>query len=594
MNIKIKKALKIISQIFYKTFKFGSLQSVITIYFGVIIILVIVFMSAIIYSKFVKTVDNNAVIGTSQTINQVNRNLQYYLQGMNEVSNTVAEQLNSPTSNGIEKARDVFKMTITLRKDIESISVFTEDGKMMVSTSNLPLKKGLDVKSEDWFQKVIEEPGKINFSNPHVQNLYKGEHRWVVSLSKEVKYNKNGKEIRLIALVDMKFTSIDELCHLIELGKKGYVYIINNDGIIIYHPQQQLIYTGLKNEKIDFAVNNEDGSYIQNNNGEKTVMTIKTVGYTGWKIVGISYYNEMVTSKKEIYYYIISVVAVSIIVLFVMSLIISARISLPIKKLEKLMARVEKGELDIYAEIKGEDEVKQLSKTFNSMISRIRNLMDEIFKEQEAKRKSEIKALQAQINPHFLYNTLDSIVWMAENGESKGVITMVIALANLFRTSISRGKEIIKIKDELENARSYLVIQQMRYTDKFDYIIEADEAVLEYRTFKIVLQPIIENSIYHGIKRMVDRGMIKVTAEIIDDKLLLQVIDNGLGMSKETAESILSKEPKGKVSSGIGVKNVHERIQLYFGNEYGLEIESELEVGTCVKIWLPKLKEEVG
>ena len=594
MNIKIKKALKVISEVLYKTFKFGSLQSIITIYFAIIIILVIVFMSAVIYSKFVKTVDNNALVSTSQTINQVNRNLQYYLEGMNEVSNTVAEQLNSPSSNAIQKAKDVFKMTITLRKDIESIAVFTEGGDMLLRTSNLNLKKGLNVKQEDWFKKVIKQPGKINFSSPHVQNLYRGEHRWVVSLSKEVKYNKNGKMVRVIALVDMKFTAIDELCHLIELGKKGYVYIINTNGIIIYHPQQQLIYSGLKNEKVDFAVNNDDGSYIQNNNGEKTVMTIKTVGYTGWKIVGISYYNEMVTSKKEIYYFITSAVAISILVLFVMSLIISARISLPIKKLEKLMARVEKGELDIYADIKGENEVKQLSKTFNSMIYRIKNLMDENSKEQEAKRKSEIKALQAQINPHFLYNTLDSIVWMAENEETKGVITMVIALANLFRTSISRGKEIIKIKDELENARSYLVIQQMRYTDKFDYIIKADEDVLDYRTFKIVLQPIIENSIYHGIKRMVDRGMIKVTAEIKDDKLLLQVIDNGMGMSKETVESMLSNESKGKISSGIGVKNVHERIQLYFGNEYGLEIESELEVGTCVKIWLPKLKEEVG
>ena len=395
MNTKIKKALRAITKEVYNTFKLGSLQSVITISFAVITILVMVFMSTVIYSKFVEIVDTNALISTNQIINQANRSLQYYLQGMNDVSNIVDEQLNSSSTNGIENIKNVFKMTRALRKDIETIAVFTEDGEMLASTSNLPLKKGIDVKKEDWFQNIIKQPNKINFSNPHVQNLYRGQHRWVVSLSKEIKYYKDGNPTKVIVLVDMKFTAIDELCHQIELGKKGYIYVINADGIIIYHPQQQLIYSGLKNEKVDIAANSDDGSYIQNNNGEKTIMTIKTVGYTGWKMVAIGYYNEMVTSKKEILYYFTSVVAISILILFIMSFVISARISSPIKKLEKLMARVEKGELDIYADIKGEDEVKQLSKTFNSMISRIRNLMDEIFKEQEEKRRSEIKALQA-------------------------------------------------------------------------------------------------------------------------------------------------------------------------------------------------------
>ncbi|MCL6558979.1 MAG: sensor histidine kinase [Firmicutes bacterium] len=269
------------------------------------------------------------------------------------------------------------------------------------------------------------------------------------------------------------------------------------------------------------------------------------------------------------------------------SVFISAKVSRPIKMLEKQMKRVEKGEFDINIEVRGEDEVKQLSRTFNLMVARIRQLMNQIIEEQEAKRKSELKALQAQINPHFLYNTLDSIVWMNENRKYEGVTTMVAALAKFFRISISRGSDIITVQDELEHANSYLIIQKIRYKDKFDFIIEAQPEVLSCKTLKLILQPIIENAIYHGIERIHDKGIIKVTASIKGERVLLQVIDNGYGIKPEVLEGILKKESRNDVGSGVGLKNVHERIQLYFGEQYGLEIESELDVGTTVNIWLP-------
>ncbi|WP_347476663.1 sensor histidine kinase [Clostridium sp. USBA 49] len=195
------------------------------------------------------------------------------------------------------------------------------------------------------------------------------------------------------------------------------------------------------------------------------------------------------------------------------------------------------------------------------------------------------------MNPHFLYNTLDSIVWMAENGKTQDVITMVTSLARLFRISISRGRNIITVREEIEHAKNYLIIQKIRFKSKFKFNIEVEEKVLQYKTLKLILQPIIENAIYHGIEYMFEEGNITVSAKEVNGKLLYEVTDNGLGIKPDILENILSYNSKENGGAGVGIRNVHERIQLCYGKEYGLEIESELEEGTKVKLWLPIVKD---
>ena len=315
------------------------------------------------------------------------------------------------------------------------------------------------------------------------------------------------------------------------------------------------------------------------------------MNYTNWKVVAVAYMSEISDFKKTSTNFIGWILFVSIIIIIFIFGFISAKISHPIKQLEESMKMVEAGDFDIYIEVKGEDEVERLATAFNLMISKVRYLMGQIVIEQEAKRKSELDALQSQINPHFLYNTLDSIVWMAENEKSDGVITMVTALAKLFRISISRGKNIITVREEMEHAKNYLIIQKVRYKNKFEFEIIIQEEVLEYKTLKLILQPIIENSIYHGIEYMVDEGFIRISASITDGKLLYEIYDNGLGIEPEKLKNLLEYKSKDNAWSGVGVKNVHERIQLSYGTEFGLEIQSEIEEGTTVKIWLPLEKE---
>ena len=203
---------------------------------------------------------------------------------------------------------------------------------------------------------------------------------------------------------------------------------------------------------------------------------------------------------------------------------------------------------------------------------------------------TELKALQAQINPHFLYNTLDAIAWLCEDGQNKEAEEMVTALANLFRISISKGHEMIPIEKELQHARSYLKIEKIRYKDQFTYHFDVDETCLGYLCNKITLQPIIENAIYHGVNQMPDEGKIDIRIFSKEDDIIFQIEDNGVGMTEEMCREILQRESGDR--TGIGIKNVNDRIKIYFGEEYGITIASELDEGTCVTIRMPKIKED--
>lgn len=244
--------------------------------------------------------------------------------------------------------------------------------------------------------------------------------------------------------------------------------------------------------------------------------------------------------------------------------------------------------------IGGPPEIKHLGETIRSMVVQLRQLTDDIVKEQEEKRKSELDALQSQINPHFLYNTLDSIMWMVESEQYEDAISMVQALGRLFRISLSKGKNIITVAEELQHARSYLDIQKYRYKNKFRSFFEIEEGIEQCKTIKLIIQPLIENAIYYGMEYMDGDGEIHIRAYAKEQDLFIEVEDNGLGMPEDVVEHLLTDNTRSRSKgSGIGIRNVHQRIQLYFGEEYGLEITSEPDEGTMVRIHLPRTEDAV-
>jgi two-component system sensor histidine kinase YesM len=276
---------------------------------------------------------------------------------------------------------------------------------------------------------------------------------------------------------------------------------------------------------------------------------------------------------------------------------ISRSIYIPIKKLHDVTSTITKNDLQALMTSDNVDEITELGMSFNIMIGKIKDLLDSKVKEQEYLKKAELRALQAQINPHFLYNTLETIIWMAEAKQTDRVIEIVSALSSFFRISLSKGRDWITIGEEIERTRSYLTIQKMRYRDILDFKIEIDDQTLDNTILKLILQPLVENALYHGIKNKRNGGIITVRAiQKNDAEIILEVEDNGIGFTPEKLALVQAdlEDDSGDVrlEAGFGIDNVNKRIKLYYGRQYGLSIRSVYQVGTCVKLLIPAKKED--
>ena len=385
--------------------------------------------------------------------------------------------------------------------------------------------------------------------------------------------------------LDLSFSGISNYINNVSIGQRGYCFLMDAGGNIVYHPQQQLLYSGLKSENTSALAALEDGTYAD----DTVISCLAEVGDSGWRIVGVSYVDELV--NRNVTEMLRLSFALAIVVLaasLLTSWLLSRLLDRPLRGLAAAMGSFEKdADHFTYRPVGGTREVQELSQSFGHMVVRIQKLMTTVREEEVNLRKTELRALQTQINPHFLYNTLDSIAWMCEQGRSAEAVSMVHALARLFRISISKGHELIPIAKEIEHAESYLQIQKYRYKNRFTYEFRVEPDCLDYYCNKITLQPILENAINHGLELMVDEGHITVEICQEGDAILFRVEDNGVGMSQEQVNAILTRAPG--ENAGIGIRNVDERLKIYFCSQYGLHITSEPDVGTCVEIRMPKV-----
>ncbi len=477
---------------------------------------------------------------------------------------------------------------------VENIALFSGDGELLSVAPAARLRSTVRTWEESWFKEPLEKMENLHFSMPHVQYIFddaKSQYKWVISVSRAVEVTKGVSVSQGVLLIDIRYSSLEQLLENVTLGNGGYVYLISNDGQIIYHPKAQLIDSGRVQEDHQKAAGYRDGTYEEVFQGEKRYVTVKSVGYTGWKLVGVTPTRSVSFSGVKTRLFILFVVLLILFLLLVINFYISSKITDPIHELEGSVRKLEDGKLDVPVYIGGSYEIQHLGRSIANMASQIQVLMQDIVEEHEAKRKREFDTLQSQINPHFLYNTLDIIVWMVENEKKSEAVKVVTALARFFRISLSKGKSIIPVRDELEHVRNYLTIQQMRFKNKFTYQISAREEVLELASLKLMLQPLVENAIYHGMEFMDGDGEILIQAEICESSghLCFLIQDNGLGMTGEQVEGLFADQSHvpSKRGSGIGVRNVNERIKLYFVEDYGLRIWSEPDEGTKIFIDLP-------
>ncbi|HAF85308.1 MAG TPA: sensor histidine kinase, partial [Sphaerochaeta sp.] len=537
------------------------------------------------------TVRDNATVSTREIVRQINSNLSFYINDIVTISGYARDLSKKINILGKEEVEDKLKTILASRQDIVALVLFDLEGNAVLSTSDAPFREPEAITEQKWFSRSLGGEGNFYFTGPHVQQLSTSAYPWVITYSQQISYTQNNGEMAQgLLLIDMNFSAVSELAKNAKLGSTGYVYFIDNNNKIVYHPLQQLINSNIFNEDIAAVEEHIFGTFINTFEGRERLVIIDTVNNARWRIVGVAFMDELMSGLNQFTTVMALILFLCIIITIFLARYVSAWISRPIKELERLMLAVERGDFSEPPTVKGNQEVLALSQSFTLMILRIRELMDDIVKSQELKRKFELDALQAKINPHFLYNTLDSVVWMAEQNDTEGVIRMISALAKLFRVSISKGHDIITISEELEHVRNYLIIQQIRYQGQFEFSILVDEDIQNSPTIKLIVQPIVENAIYHGIKYLQEMGHIDIKVyRRKPGAIVLEIRDNGVGMDEEKLTKILSFDgshfPKG---NGIGVRNVHQRVQLYYGSDFGLEISSELDVGTLVRIVIPE------
>lgn len=561
-------------------------------YFTVTAIIAIALISLIIFQRFTNSLNATIIEENSGIVGQLGESVDSYLRNVMKVSDSIYYNVikNTDISNDdIKKGMNL----IYVNNDnmIDDIALISGKGELIESMPALRLKDNSNVLEKDFFKKSMAESEYINFSMPHIRDLFdrnENSYSWVISLSRAVEVTDEGKATQALLLINLNYRYFEEIFSNVNLGNGGYVYLTNDRGDIIWHPKQNEIYSGRFNEDNKYAATLKDGITVENLRGKNITLNVRTIGYTGWKLVGVTPSAALGIDGIKFRFFVLFVADLFLFLLAMINAFISDKISNPIKRLDGSVREIESGNLDVEIVPSGSYEVEHLGKSIKNMLGRIKVLMSDLVAEHNAKRKSEFDTLQSQINPHFLYNTLDIIVWMIENENSDKAVNIVTALAKFFRISLSKGKNIITVKDEVEHVRNYLMIQNMRFKNRFEYSIDVDEKVLSYSSLKLMLQPLVENAIYHGMEFMDGDGEIDVKVFKEDDSLYFTITDNGLGMSEDMVETLLSKDfVPSKKGSGIGVKNVNERIKLYFGSEYGLKVESEPDEGTKITIHLP-------
>lgn len=537
---------------------------------------------------------------TIQMMNQVQRNIEIYLDEMDNVihyltkEDTVIEFMRGKELQ--EGSLDELVALVKQRELLYELKRPEIAGILVVNRGNLYASNTMEritrdpLTEEEWYRAAVGNPDQLHlFSHPIGRNIkMKGQPNLsadqVLSIVRAVKDPVTAEIIGVI-LIDMRLDFIERNVESVSLGKSGFIFIMDEMDGVVYSPVNRLVYR-IKGEWLT----GESGSLIKPIFGKEYQIFYNSFNGTGWRIVGTIPLSELLKVVTDLQTATVIVAMFTLLVAFIVSWFFTNSIVRPVDKLRSLMRKVEEGELYIRFPGKSKDEIGQLGNSFNKMVQEIENLINMVYLEQREKREAELKALQAQIKPHFLYNTLDTIQWMAQDRDAQDIVEMVIALTNLFRIGLSKGNEIIGLSKELEHVESYLVIQMARYENKLTYEMDVPAEIRGYQVVKIILQPLVENAIYHGIKLKPGTGKILIRGRIKDNGLTLEVLDDGIGMTEEKLRQVredLQHVRQSERNSGYGLFNVHERILLSYGLSYGISIDSTLGQGTVIVVRLP-------
>ncbi len=565
-----KKPITIGMNVFLMTFSLASV---------VLLLTSIVFLTV-----FTGIVHENIETQAKEINKQIVLNFESYINSIIETADYIQfGSVNLDAETDAATIDSLFRMNTEIKKDMVSIFLFDTAGRKIAGPT-LEFATGGSVADKDWFQTALRIPEIYNFSTEQGSSVAENRSEQVITVSRSIRFKRAGREESGVLLLELNYDMITDLARKTNLGEYGHLMILDDQG--------RLLYTSETGEPRMTLLSAKEASSIFLGSRRVTLwntdmfINVNTLIQTRWLIATVSNINGIRNAVKRLALIIVLIYSVSIAICATVAAVISLQVSHPVSQLKTAMLKVEEGDFSRQASVSGQTEIVSLAHSFNAMTGKIRELMARLVSQQREKRKMELQVLQNQINPHFLYNTLDSIVWLAEHDRNKDVITTVVALAHFFRIGISKGETFIPVGNEISHVRNYLTIQSIRYVNKFTYDIQVDSRLLGYRVMKLVLQPIVENAIYHGIGDE-DDGKIKITGTIENGYMVFRVWNSGYGISEEKIREMYETMRGNPEKPSVGIRNVYQRLKLYYGDEAEVIITSIQDESTTVSLRIP-------
>lgn len=527
--------------------KMKSMQTL-SLTYGLFGLLGLFIVGFVLYNGLASFMIQQGIKTTKDSVAQSGKYLEVYIDRLKTMSNLVSHNrdvvdyfshMDEITAEDYEKRIDqLIQDILESDKTIKSIVIISKDGKVFSNEKELTMSMSQDMMKEEWYVNAIHSD-MPKLTSARMQSFSMDKDLWVISVSEEI-IDQNGNNIG-VAVIDIPYTTIEAYLMDLNLGDGGYAFILNSQDRVVFHQDASYYNNDALVEQLIQIKADTSGEMMEDN----LLISQYAMKNTDWTLVGVCKVDGILVVQRQI----IETIALGFFVIFV-------------------------------------------GVVFTSIL--LRKLTEELSKKEESIHNYAMNSLYSQINPHFLYNTLDTIVWMAEFNQSEDVIKTTKSLARFFRLSLNQGKKVISLQDEIEHIKQYLYIQKQRYQEKLEYTVEIEENLLSYQVPKIILQPIVENCIYHGIQEKEGTGWINIKVEQSKDRtdvILITIRDNGVGFESKHQLADLPESNKTRLG-GVGLKNVNERVQLYFGTDCGLTIQSEPNVGTTVILRIKKMKDD--
>ncbi|WP_304942650.1 cache domain-containing sensor histidine kinase [Vallitalea guaymasensis] len=552
-------------------------------------------ISYVVYVLFFQTLKTNEIQYSIQSSNETKHNIELFLKLVTNTSTLLSsneEILNELkrdiSPNDTEKAmienevNTMLKNIISVNEFIKGIYIIGHDSQFF--TSDWAIRENqLREKYDSMLNKDMSLEEFYTSIHPNTYHLFS--ELYVISYVKPVFLFPSGENLGTI-IIDINYNYLEEIFTMSSIENSEKVIVINSKG--------ETIFTFPYNVRLDNVIEENPQLLTLEKTklntkvfGKESIIVSQIIDNSDWKIITIRATDKIHKNTNYLGSMAITIFLVVIVISLIASFLVSNALTKPIKKLITKIKLVEQGNLNVRITVRSNDELGQLSTSFNNMIIKINELIKKILDQQKKKADMEFKILQAQINPHFLYNTLDSIKWLAILQNVDNISDMVTAIINLLKYNISKEDVSVKLSEEIDSIKNYITVQNYRYGNIFKVIYSFEENTLDCIVLRFILQPIVENAIFHGFENLDDNGIIEIKAFIRDNNLVIEVIDNGTGMDEKTLDNIKNDKHLRKKFSGIGIQNIQERIQLYFGNEYGLSYSSQVGKGTKVTLTLP-------